>query len=117
MKKKETEENKFTFRVDDVRGVVLAWLQESGSNPSDYLTKEGQAYLNGFLQSQNSISLVKMEQFEDLTKSYEDLILRYEKLVTESEQTKKDLIAFKLKSIQRKKKPGVITRFFNNIYK
>lgn len=77
------------FQTDDLKGIVIAWLQDSSSNPEDYLTREGMAYLNGFTQASNSISLIKKEKYDVLLNNYEELINKYEKLIKESEENSK----------------------------
>ena len=68
------------FETNDLKGIVIAWLNESSSSPDSYLTKEGMSYLNGYVQANNTLRLIKIERYEKLLQDYEDLILRYEKL-------------------------------------
>ena len=65
----------------------MAWLSASNPKnngmdnpPSEYITQCGMAYLNGFLQSNDTIALVKQETYEELLSNYEELIDKYEKL-------------------------------------
>lgn len=75
-----TSKNKDVFSIDDLRGVALAWVKDSSSSPEDYLTKEGLAYLNGFLQANNVAELIKIEKYNNLLEDYEDLIDKYDDL-------------------------------------
>jgi hypothetical protein len=68
------------FQVDDLKGVVMSWLNESGSNPEDYLTEKGMAFVNGYAQANNTVQLIKIEKYEELTNKYGELINKYEDL-------------------------------------
>ena len=74
-----TKKNQVIFEVDDGRAIIKAWLLDSSSNPDEYLTKNGQSYLNGFLQANNTMKLIKIEKYDELTNKYEELINKYEK--------------------------------------
>ena len=79
---KKKEEKQTVFATDDGRAVIAAWLadtQKGDSSPAEYLTKCGQAYLNGFLQSNNTMQLIKIEEYNKLRDDYADLIEKYEK--------------------------------------
>lgn len=76
----EDKKTDFVFKSDDTRAVILAWLKDSTSTPHNYITKEGMAYLNGFLQANNSIDLIKLEKYNELISKYEHLINKYERL-------------------------------------
>ena len=75
------ENNEVLFQSDDLRGLIVAWVKDSTSNPETYLTKEGMAYLNGFVQSNNTIALIKKEKYNELIDNYEELIKKYEILL------------------------------------
>lgn len=79
------KEEGVVFQVDDLKGVVLSWLKEEGSKPEDYVTRNGLAFVNGYAKANNTVSLIKVEKFTELTDKYEDLIGKYE-------QSKKDLL-------------------------
>ena len=75
-KKKVVTED--SFQTDELRGLIVAWVNDSDSKPESYLTKEGMAYLNGFVQSNNTISLIKIEKYNKLQNNYKELIDRHE---------------------------------------
>ena len=92
MAKKEPEGE--LFEADDMRGLVVAWLKDSTSIPSTYITKEGMAYLNGFLQSSNTIALVKHEKYDEVVKNYEELIDKYAELKVKKDPLYKRIFNF-----------------------
>ena len=92
---------------EELRGVLLAWVKDSNSNPLDYLTKEGIAYLDGFLQNQGNIELIKKERYDKLVEDYKELIEKYEQLKTNYISTKRDFIDL------REKRKGFISRFLD----
>ena len=74
-----SEKNK--IELEDPKGVILAWLKESDANtPNKYITPEGMAYLNGYLQSNKTLGLVKVEKYDKLLVSFERLLGNYERL-------------------------------------
>jgi len=79
------------FQVDDLKGVAIAWVKDSSSEPSDYLTTEGLAYLNGFIQANNSIAMIKIEKYNVLLAKYEELIEKYDKSKTENGKMKEHI--------------------------
>lgn len=80
---KKTEE-KVVFQTEDARGIILAWVNASkqpnnpDTPPSEYLTKEGMSFLNGYLQASNTMNLIKQEEYNKLLDNYEILIQDYE---------------------------------------
>lgn len=90
--------NKNKFEVEDPKAVIEAWLQESSSEvnktnpPSTYITSEGMAYLNGFLQTNRTINLIKQERYDELLKNYEELIKKYEQLKKENIKLKSNKV-------------------------
>ena len=80
MTKKE-KSNEVLFQTDDLRGVLTAWLNDSTSDPSSYLTKEGMSYLNGFCQANNTIGLIKLEKYNEVLENQKDLIEKYSKVL------------------------------------
>lgn len=72
---------KDTFILEDPKGFMLSWVNESESyKPEHYLTAEGRAYLNGYLQSNKTLRMIKVEEYNDLIDKYNDLIDEYEQL-------------------------------------
>jgi hypothetical protein len=82
---------------EQLRGVLLAWVKDSESNPLDYLTKEGIAYLDGFLQGNDLTELIKKEKYDKVVEDYGELVEKYEQLKTNYTATKKDLTKLKNK--------------------
>ena len=70
-----------SFQTDDLRGLIVAWVKDSTSDPSTYLTKEGLAYFNGFIQANNTVGLVKIEKYDKTVKDFSDLIDEHEILL------------------------------------
>jgi len=75
---------------EELRGVLLAWVKDSGSNPLDYLTKEGVAYLDGYLQGNDLTELIKKERYDIVVSDYEKLIDKYELLVRRNRYLSED---------------------------
>lgn len=90
--------SKDKFEVEDPKAIITAWLEESKpdvgktSPPSSYITPEGMAYLNGFLQTNRTISLIKQERYDDLINDYENLIKKYEQVKKENIKLKSNKV-------------------------
>jgi hypothetical protein len=72
--------SKDVFEIADLKGAISGWLTQSKGEDDIYLTEQGKAYLNGYLQANNTISLIKLEKYNQLLKDYENLLNRYERL-------------------------------------
>ena len=98
--------SKDTIGTDDVKGLITAWLNASKNESDNYLTKEGMAYLNGFLQANNTMYLIKIEKYEELTKQYEELIDKYDFEKRKSESFLSDINNLKsqIKRLKNKKR-------------
>ena len=82
-------------KVEDLRGVLLAWLNDkSSSKPETYLTKEGMSYLNGYLQGQNTLGMVNIEEYDRVLQLNQSLIDQEMELVDKYEKTKKALSSY-----------------------
>lgn len=98
-------ENKEKFEVEEAKAIIMQWLVESSKNdsttnkPSTYITPEGMAYLNGFLQSNNTINLIKEERYTELLSKHEKLINNYSKLKKELDSIRSNNIYKILKYI------------------
>ena len=86
---------------EQLRGVLLAWVKDSESNPLDYLTKEGIAYLDGYLQGNDLTELIKKEKYDKVVEDYEELIEKYEQLKTNYMAIKRDFIELREKNKRR----------------
>jgi hypothetical protein len=86
---------------EQLRGVLLAWVKDSGSNPLDYLTKEGVSYLDGYLQGNDLTELIKKERYDKLVEDYEELIGKYEQLKNSYVAVKQDLTELREKNKRR----------------
>jgi len=82
---------------EQLRGVLLAWVKDSNSNPLDYLTKEGVSYLDGYLQGNDETELIKKERYDKVVEDYQELIEKYEQLKNNYVTMKKDLNKLKKK--------------------
>ena len=118
----EKKENNVVFSADNGRGIIIAWVQASSvrenpdTPPKEYLTKEGMAYLNGFLQSNNTVALVKKESFDNLTEDYADLVEKYEKAVGRINYLEKINDGYRTELMKlRRKKPSQLFKWLNKL--
>ena len=95
---------KDTVSSDDVKGLITAWLDASKTEQSDYLTKEGLAYMNGFLQANNTMALIKIEKYNQLLQDYEELLHKYTKLKNLDLMTLRDELLKTNESLKAKDK-------------
>jgi hypothetical protein len=86
---------------EELRGVLLAWTKDSGSNPLDYLTGNGVSYLDGYLQGNGLTELIKKERYDKVVTDYEELIEKYEQLKTNYMAIKKELLELREKNKRR----------------
>ena len=97
----EKDEAVISTNKEELRGVLLAWTKDSGSNPLDYLTKNGVSYLDGYLQGNGLTELIKKERYDIVVNDYEELIEKYEQFKTNYMAIKKELLELREKNKRR----------------